>query len=126
MHCPVVRKGFPGGSGVKNPLAGDAGDMGLLSESGRSPGGGHGNPLQCSCLGRRLAGYSPGGHKEHAWSGQNDMLGLSWHRNQGKPVAGFFTCIFTTRLWLSLLVSLLESFHTLPPYNIIIFSLRCL
>ena len=25
--------------------AGDAGDMGLLSESGRSPGGGHGNPL---------------------------------------------------------------------------------
>ena len=21
MHCPVVKKGFPGGSGVKNPLA---------------------------------------------------------------------------------------------------------
>ena len=78
--------------------AGDAGDVGLLSESGRSPGGGHGNPLQCSCLGRRLAGYSPGGHKEHAWLGQNDMLSLSWHRHQGKPVAGFFTCIFTTRL----------------------------
>ena len=34
---------------------------------GRSPGGGHGNPLQYSCLGsgqRSLAGYSPWGHKE--------------------------------------------------------------
>ena len=36
---------------------------------GRSPGGGHGNPLQFSCLEnphrqRSLAGYSPSGHKE--------------------------------------------------------------
>ena len=31
--------------------AGDAGDMGLIPGSGRSPGGGHGNPLQYSCLG---------------------------------------------------------------------------
>ena len=30
--------------------AGDAGDMGLIPGLGRSPGGGHGNPLQCSCL----------------------------------------------------------------------------
>ena len=30
--------------------AGDAGDAGLIPEWGRSPGGGHGNPLQCSCL----------------------------------------------------------------------------
>ena len=30
--------------------AGGAGDMGLILGSGRSPGGGHGNPLQCSCL----------------------------------------------------------------------------
>ena len=30
--------------------AGDAGDMGLIPESGRSPGGGHSNPLQNSCL----------------------------------------------------------------------------
>ena len=27
-----------------------AGDLGLVSGSGRSPGGGNGNPLQCSCL----------------------------------------------------------------------------
>ena len=30
--------------------AGDARDAGLIPGSGRSPGGGHGNPLQCSCL----------------------------------------------------------------------------
>ena len=30
--------------------AGDVRDMGLALGSGRFPGGGHGNPLQCSCL----------------------------------------------------------------------------
>ena len=39
---------------VKNPPAnaGDVRDLGLIYESGRSPGGGHGNPLQLqySCL----------------------------------------------------------------------------
>ena len=45
-------QGFPGSSMVKNPPAnaGDAGDMGSIPGLGRSPGGGHGNPLQCSCL----------------------------------------------------------------------------
>ena len=39
--------GFPGGSVVKNPLANaeDTGDAGTVPESGRSPGGGNGNPL---------------------------------------------------------------------------------
>ena len=37
---------------VKNllPNAGDARDAGLIPRSRRSPGGGHGNPLQYSCL----------------------------------------------------------------------------
>ena len=30
--------------------AGDAGDLGLIPGLGRSPGGGHGNTLQYSCL----------------------------------------------------------------------------
>ena len=30
--------------------AGDTGDVGSVPGSRRSPGGGHGNPLQCSCL----------------------------------------------------------------------------
>ena len=37
---------------VKNPPAnaGDLRDSGLIPGLGRSPGGGHGNPLQYSCL----------------------------------------------------------------------------
>ena len=37
---------------VKNPTAnaGDIRDTGSIPGSGRSPGGGHGNPLQYSCL----------------------------------------------------------------------------
>ena len=37
---------------VKNPPAnaGDTRDAGLIPGSGRFPGGGHGNPLQYSCL----------------------------------------------------------------------------
>ena len=34
---------------VKNPPA-TAGDVGSIPGLGRSPGGGHGNPLQYSCL----------------------------------------------------------------------------
>ena len=44
-----MRLGFPGGSAVKNPPA-NAGDMGSIPGSGRSPGEGNGNPLQYSCL----------------------------------------------------------------------------
>ena len=40
---------FPGGAVVKNPPA-KAGDADLIPGLGRSPGGGHGNPLQYSCL----------------------------------------------------------------------------
>ena len=37
---------------VKNPpaKAGDKKEVGLIPGSGRLPGGGHGNPLQYSCL----------------------------------------------------------------------------
>ena len=41
--------GFPGGSD-SNESACNAGDLGLIPESGRSPGEGVGNPLQYSCL----------------------------------------------------------------------------
>ena len=42
----------------------DSGDNGLIPRSGRSPGGGNGNPLQYSCWENPMAGYSPWGHKE--------------------------------------------------------------
>ena len=44
--------GFPGGTVVKNlpANAGDIRDAGSIPGSGRSPGGGNGNPHQYSCL----------------------------------------------------------------------------
>ena len=55
--------GFPGGSDGKEYTC-NVGDLGSIPGLGRSPGGGHGNPLQCSCLenphGQRSpAGYNP-------------------------------------------------------------------
>ena len=53
----------PGGSDSKESTC-NAGDLGLIPGLGRSPGGGHGNPFQNSCLEnphgqKNLAGYSP-------------------------------------------------------------------
>ena len=48
LSTPVFL-GFPGGSNSKESAC-NAGDLGLIPGLGRSPGGGHGNPLQCSCL----------------------------------------------------------------------------
>ena len=45
----VIDSGFPGGSEVK-ASAWNAGDLGSISGSGRSPGEGNGTPLQYSCL----------------------------------------------------------------------------
>ena len=47
-----LEKDFPDGVMVKKPPAnaGDARDLGSTPGSGRSPGEGNGNPLQCSCL----------------------------------------------------------------------------
>ena len=56
---------------VENPPAnaGDIRDTGPIPGSGKCPGGGHGNPLQYSCLEnphgqKNLAGHSPQGRKE--------------------------------------------------------------
>ena len=49
MHRTNRLQGFPSGSVVKTPSA-NAGGVGLIPASGRSPGGGHGNPFQYSCL----------------------------------------------------------------------------
>ena len=42
-----LAEGFPGGSNGKEC---NVGDLGSILGLGRSPGGGHGNPLQYSCL----------------------------------------------------------------------------
>ena len=57
---------YAGSDGKKSAC--NAGDLGSILGLGRCAGGGHGNPLQYSCLDnpygqRRLAGYSPWGCK---------------------------------------------------------------
>ena len=64
-RCIIV---FPGGSDGKESAC-NVGDLGSVPGLGRSPGGGHGNPLQYSGLEnphglRSLAGYSPWARKE--------------------------------------------------------------
>ena len=65
---PLRDLGFPGGSDGKESAC-NMGDLGSIPRLGRSPGGGHGNPLQYSCLEnpqgqRSLAGCSTLGHKQ--------------------------------------------------------------
>ena len=59
--------GIPGGSDSKESTC-NAEDLGSIPGSERSPGGGHGHPLQDSFLGnpmdRGLVDCSPWGHKE--------------------------------------------------------------
>ena len=64
----LLKSGFPYGSDGKESAC-NARDLGLIPGLGRSPGGGHGNPLQFSCLEdplgqRSQEGYSPWGCKE--------------------------------------------------------------
>ena len=70
-HLVRQERAFPGGAKVKNSpaSAGDLRGLGSIPGSGRCPGGGHGNPLQHSCLENPMdrgsqADYSPWGHKE--------------------------------------------------------------
>ena len=55
---------LPGGAVVKNlpTRGGDKRDVGLILGSGRSLGGGHGNPLQYSCL------KNPNGPQRSWWA----------------------------------------------------------
>ena len=68
----------------------NVGDLGSIPGLGRSPGGGHGNPLQYSCLEnphgqRSLVGYSLWGHKE-----SETTEWLSIHRSQLKSTKNPF------------------------------------
>ena len=76
-----------GGSDSKESAC-NAGDLGSIPGSGRSPGGGHGNPLQYSCLEyphgqRSLTGYSPCGHTE---SDTTEGLSHTQHMKGIKPL----------------------------------------
>ena len=61
--------GFPGGLEGK-ASARNVGDRGSIPGSGRSPGEGNGNPLQCSCLENPMDGG--------AWSATVHEVTRSW------------------------------------------------
>ena len=72
--------GASGKKKKKKPASngGDIRDVGSIPGSGRSPGGGHSDPLQYSCLENpmdrgALVGYHPWGHKEL------NMTEVTWH-----------------------------------------------
>ena len=79
---------------VKNlpAKAGAARDVALLPGSGRSPGGGHGSPLQHSCLENprgqgSLAGCSPWGHRSQPWPSTQawaDKFGCEFQSEGGR------------------------------------------
>ena len=50
LSIPFSLPGIPGASDCKESVC-NAGDMDSIPWSGRSPGGGNGNPLHYSCLG---------------------------------------------------------------------------
>ena len=67
IHLNVLMDFSGGSDGTES--AHDASDLGLIPGLGRSPGAGHGNPLQSSYLEkphgqRSLVGYGPWGRKE--------------------------------------------------------------
>ena len=53
LHLSIEFQGFPGGS-VNKESTRNAGDLGSIPGSGRSPGEGNGNPFQYSCLGNPM------------------------------------------------------------------------
>ena len=85
----MKRMGFPGGSDSKESDC-KVGDQGSIPRVGKSPGGGHGDPLQYSCLEnphgqRSLVGYSPLGRKELGTT-EGLTLSLSPPPNSVKPI----------------------------------------
>ena len=62
---------FPGGSDGKESVC-NAGDLGSIPGSGRSPGGGNGNPLQCA----GLENFMDSG----AWQATAHRVAKSWTR----------------------------------------------
>ena len=74
---------FPGGSMVKN-LPAMWEDVGWIPGSGRSPGGGHGTPLQYSCLENPMdrgawRGTVHGVAKSQTWLNNPHLFTFFWH-----------------------------------------------
>ena len=78
LNTVVFNLGFPGGSDGKASAC-NAGDLGSIPGSGRSPGEGNGNPLQYSCLENLMdrgtwRGLVGSQRVRHDWATKNAMF----------------------------------------------------
>ena len=78
---------------VKNPPAnaGDKRDAGSVPRLGRSPGGGHGNPLQYSCLGNPM--------DRGAWWATVHGVTKSWTRLKGLSILTYEETVEARGAW---------------------------
>ena len=83
---PSIYIGFPGGSVGKEPTC-NVGDLGSIPGLGRFPGGGHGNPLQYSCL------KNPYGQSSLAGPGGLQFMGLQKVRHGREVPEGRSICV---------------------------------
>ena len=91
---PSNSMGFPRGSNGKESAC-SAGDYPSIPGSGRSPGGGHGNPLQCSCLENPT--------DRGAWRATVHGVRYDWATNTSLPaipLLGIFPDKTKTLLWM--------------------------
>ena len=81
-------EGFPSGVMVKNPPAnaGNIRDTGSIPGWGRSPGGGHGNPLQYSCLEKPI--------DRGAWQATVHRVAQSWTRLKRLSKTAAYDCLW--------------------------------
>ena len=91
--CLYYSEGFPGDSVGKEPACnvGDAEDVGSILGLGRSPGGGHGNLLQYSCLGNPL--------DRGAWWATVHKVTKNWTRLK---ISSMHACILSGTIFHSL------------------------
>ena len=94
---------------VKNPLAsaGDVRDTGLIPGLERSPGGGHGNPLQYSCLENPMD-RGPGGLQSTGLQRVGHNWAHTLYRSVFKPFRTGPAMVMLNRCW-PLLRTLLEN-----------------
>ena len=76
----LLGRDFPGGSEVKASAC-NAGDLGSIPGSGRSPGEGNGNPLQYSCLENPMDGGAWGAIVHGVAESQTGLSDFTWAEN---------------------------------------------
>ena len=100
--------GFPRGSDGKKKFTCNVGDLCSIPGLGRSPGGGHGSPLQYSCLGNPMGGGVWQAPVLGATKSRTQLKRLSTHAYCSCRVATHFITIYKKE---AILFCLIKSSH---------------